>query len=75
MRNSAEYNRKYYEQNRERILQQMAENKKKYTVCKVCGAKLKKSSMTSHKTTKLHLYALAHPHATPFTAEAATATA
>ena len=59
--NTAEYNKKYYQENKKHILQKIKENSAKEMTCPVCGAIIHKCSWKSHKISKLHKYILANP--------------
>ena len=55
-KNSQDYQKKYYNEHKEKMLQQIKINSAKLVKCPVCDKDVKRSSMFAHKTTKLHKY-------------------
>jgi hypothetical protein len=55
-KNSSEYQKKYYNEHKEKMLQQIKLNSAKIIKCPICDKDVKQASMFAHKTTKLHRY-------------------
>ena len=55
-KNSSEYQKTYYQNNKEKMLVQIKLNSAKIIKCPICDKDVKQASMFAHKTTKLHRY-------------------
>ncbi len=54
--NNAEYQKKYYAENKEHMIAMIKINCAKIIQCPICHTDVRKASMCAHKKTKLHLY-------------------
>jgi len=54
--NTVEYQKAYYEHNKERIINQLRINSNIEVKCEICNKCIKKSNLTAHNKTKMHLF-------------------
>lgn len=58
--NNADYNKKYYADNKDRMLALIKQNSTIIIQCPICHTGVRKSSMVAHRKTKLHQYIANH---------------
>jgi len=54
--NTVEYQKAYYEHNKERLINQLRINSNIEVKCEICNKQIKKSNLIAHNKTKMHLF-------------------